>query len=48
MAIVLVEQYFDFAHALADQIYVLRRGAVSAQGPIDSFDKATLRAEVSV
>ena len=48
MAIVLVEQYFDFAHALADQIYVLRRGAVSAQGPIGSFDKATLRAEVSV
>lgn len=48
MAIVLVEQYFDFAHALADHVYVLRRGSVSAQGPITSFDKATLRAEVSV
>jgi urea transport system ATP-binding protein len=48
MAIVLVEQYFDFAHALADQVYVLRRGAVSTSGPIGSFDKAVLRAEVSV
>lgn len=48
MAIVLVEQYFDFAHALADHVYVLRRGSVSAQGPIAAFDTATLRAEVSV
>lgn len=48
MAIVLVEQYFDFAHGLADQVYVFRRGAVSAHGTKDSFDKATLRAEVSV
>lgn len=48
MAIVLVEQYFDFAHALADHVYVFRRGAVSAHGPIGSFDKSTLRAEVSV
>ena len=28
MAIVLVEQYFDFAFDLADQIIVLRRGEV--------------------
>ena len=28
MAIVLVEQYFDFAYGLADQIVVLRRGRV--------------------
>jgi len=28
MAIVLVEQYFDFAFELADQIIVLRRGKV--------------------
>ena len=48
MAIVLVEQYFDFAYGLADQFYVLRRGAVSASGSSESFDKATLRAEVSV
>jgi urea transport system ATP-binding protein len=48
MAIVLVEQYFDFAYGLADQFYVLRRGAVSASGTAASFDKAALRAEVSV
>jgi urea transport system ATP-binding protein len=29
MAIVLVEQYFDFAYGLADQVYVFRRGAVA-------------------
>ena len=48
MAIVLVEQYFDFAYGLADQFYVLRRGAVSASGPKTGFDQAALRAEVSV
>jgi urea transport system ATP-binding protein len=48
MAIVLVEQYFDFAYGLADQFYVLRRGAVSASGPKAGFDQAALRAEVSV
>jgi urea transport system ATP-binding protein len=48
MAIVLVEQYFDFAYGLADQFYVLRRGSVSASGPKTGFDQAALRAEVSV
>ncbi|HEY6919364.1 MAG TPA: ABC transporter ATP-binding protein, partial [Tabrizicola sp.] len=48
MAIVLVEQYFDFAYGLADQFYVFRRGAVSASGPKAGFDQAALRAEVSV
>jgi urea transport system ATP-binding protein len=48
MAIVLVEQYFEFAYGLADQIYVMRRGAVSAYGKTGGFDKAALRAAVSV
>jgi urea transport system ATP-binding protein len=48
MAIVLVEQYFEFAYGLADQFYVLRRGTVSLSGHKHSFDKAALRAEVSV
>lgn len=48
MAIVLVEQYFEFAHGLADQVYVLRRGAVSASGRIGDFDKGALRSAVSV
>jgi urea transport system ATP-binding protein len=48
VAIVLVEQYFDFAHALADQVYVLRRGAVSLSGRTADFDRAALKAEVSI
>ena len=48
MAIVLVEQYFDFAYALADSFTVLRRGAVAVQGRKDTLTQASLRAEVSV
>jgi urea transport system ATP-binding protein len=48
MAIVLVEQYFEFAYDLADQVYVFRRGAVSASGKTSSFEKSALRAAVSV
>ncbi len=48
MAIVLVEQYFEFAYGLADQFYVMRRGAVSVSGPAASFDKQDLRNKVSV
>jgi len=32
MAIVLVEQYYDFAQELADNYVVMERGAVRAQG----------------
>lgn len=48
MAIVLVEQYFDFAYGLADQIYVFRRGSVALSGPKASFARHALRSEVSV
>lgn len=48
MAIVLVEQYFEFAWGLADQVYVFRRGAVSIQGREAELDKAEVRAAVSV
>lgn len=48
MAIVLVEQYFEFAYGLADSFYVFRRGAVFLSGPADTFDKHRLRSEVSV
>ncbi|MFN5997002.1 MAG: urea ABC transporter ATP-binding subunit UrtE [Paracoccaceae bacterium] len=48
MAIILVEQYFEFAFGLADQVYVFRRGTVSLSGRTSSFDKAALRAAVSV
>jgi urea transport system ATP-binding protein len=48
MAIILVEQYFEFAYELADQVYVFRRGMVSLSGDASEFDKAELRAAVSV
>ncbi|MBI1417902.1 MAG: urea ABC transporter ATP-binding subunit UrtE [Limimaricola sp.] len=48
IAIVLVEQYFDFAYALADQFYVLRRGSVVMQGRSDEISKDALRSEMSV
>jgi len=48
MAIVLVEQYFDFSYDLADHFYVLKRGAVALQGRKADLDKSTLKAGVSV
>ena len=48
MAIILVEQYFEFAWGLADQVYVFRRGAVSVSGRAAELDKAEVRAAVSV
>lgn len=48
MAIVLVEQYFDFAYGLADRFYVLRRGAVALEGRKATLSREVLRATVSV
>lgn len=48
IAIVLVEQYFDFAYGLADHFYVLRRGSVAMQGSRTELTQDQLRAEVSV
>ena len=48
MAIILVEQYFDFAYALADRFYVLKRGAVALSGTKAEIAEADLRAAVSV
>ena len=48
MAIVLVEQYFEFAYALADQFYVMRRGEVTASGRKGEIAKDVLMREVSV
>lgn len=43
MAIVLVEQYFDFARALGDRFAVLDRGAVIYASGKDALDEAALR-----
>ncbi|MFD2174893.1 urea ABC transporter ATP-binding subunit UrtE [Rhodobacter lacus] len=48
MAIVLVEQYFDFAHDLGDRFYVLKRGAVAMEGTKESLSREALRDVVSV
>ncbi|APG48634.1 urea ABC transporter ATP-binding subunit UrtE [Phaeobacter porticola] len=48
MAIVLVEQYFDFAYDLADQFLVLRRGSVALRGDRDEVSRGDLLAGVSV
>ncbi|HSF65491.1 MAG TPA: urea ABC transporter ATP-binding subunit UrtE [Paracoccaceae bacterium] len=48
MAIILVEQYFDFAFGLGDRFYVLKRGAVALQGTKAELGQEALRATVSV
>ncbi|MEX0350596.1 MAG: urea ABC transporter ATP-binding subunit UrtE [Paracoccaceae bacterium] len=48
MAIVLVEQYFDFAYELADGFVVLRRGAVTLAGRKDELKREDVLAGVSV
>ncbi len=48
MAIVLVEQYFDFAKELADDYIVLDRGSVVLSGRKDDMDEQKVRAYMSV
>jgi urea transport system ATP-binding protein len=48
MAILLVEQYYDFAKSLADYYVVLSRGEVVARGEGAAMDKSALRAHLAV
>lgn len=48
MAIILVEQYFDFAFDLADQFYAMKRGEVILNGPKSDIGKEELRQAVSI
>lgn len=48
MAILLVEQYFDFAKELADQWYVMDRGEVTLQGTRATMDEDEIRRRMSV
>ena len=48
MAIVLVEQYFDFAYGLADTFVVMRRGSVLKQGAKTELTREELVEGVSV
>jgi urea transport system ATP-binding protein len=45
---VLVEQFFDFAHALGDRFVVMDRGAVKLSGTAQTIAKDDLRQAVSV
>ncbi len=48
MAILLVEQYFEFAHHLADAITVMDRGEVVMSGPKDELEEARVRRHLTV
>lgn len=48
MAIVLCEQYFDFAHELADEFIVLSRGEVVARGDQSEMGSTEVRELLSV
>lgn len=48
MAILLVEQYFDFARELADRWYVMDRGEVTLDGTRESMNEDEIRRRMSV
>lgn len=48
MAIVLVEQFFDFAYDLGDEFTVMERGKVAFHRRADDLDRATLYQQVLV
>jgi urea transport system ATP-binding protein len=48
MAILLVEQYFDFAQSLADRFTVLDRGEVILDGAPSEFDEAEVRRHLTI
>jgi urea transport system ATP-binding protein len=48
MAIVLVEQYFDFAKELADDMVVLDRGEVVMSGASSDLDHETVRRHMTI
>ncbi|MCG6121509.1 MAG: urea ABC transporter ATP-binding subunit UrtE [Microvirga sp.] len=48
MAILLVEQYFDFARELADRFVVLERGEVVASGDADGLKGDDIRSRLAI
>ncbi|WP_151719413.1 urea ABC transporter ATP-binding subunit UrtE [Gemmobacter serpentinus] len=48
MAIILVEQYFDFAYALGDEFHVLRRGAVHFSHAREGLSREALQEALSI
>jgi len=48
MAILLVEQYFDFAHELGQHIAVMDRGSIVVDGRLEELDEQDVRRRLSV
>jgi len=48
VAILLVEQYYDFARSLADHYLVMERGEIIARGPGADMDKDGVRSLLAV
>ncbi|HYC66200.1 MAG TPA: ATP-binding cassette domain-containing protein, partial [Reyranellaceae bacterium] len=48
MAILLVEQYLDFAHELADDFAVMDRGEIVMAGTRENFDTEAVRRHMTV
>jgi len=48
MAILLVEQYFDFARELAQSVAIMDRGEVVLAGPLAALDEADVRRRLTV
>ena len=48
MAILLVEQYLDFAHELADDFAVMDRGEIVMSGTRETFDVEKVRGHMTV
>jgi urea transport system ATP-binding protein len=48
ISILLVEQYLDFCLAVGDSFYIMDRGAVVAQGPIDRLNDDMVKQHLTV
>ncbi len=48
ISILLVEQYLDFAQALADIFYIMDRGSIVAHGPIAELTDAVVKEHLMV
>ncbi len=48
LAVVLVEQYFEFARDLADRIAIMVRGEVALGGPVDALEDEAVRRLLTV
>jgi urea transport system ATP-binding protein len=48
MGILLVEQYFDFAHELADTISVMNRGEIVVSGAVAGLETAAIKRHLTI